>query len=1160
MKKILCLLIILSMIIPTGITVFAEEPWPYVLNTAMPFKPADNYVSLNNPPSFSWPLTSDTAVYDLLICKDPEMKTEYKKVENLDRNVYNFGEMFEVETKYYWQVRFKDEGKTSVWTEPREFIIDSKAVDFTMPQFTQEYIASAIIKTHPRLLTNKAEDLERLQEMTEETHPYIMAKLTTEVNNALKRRIPSDQELIEMWQKGEYGMNGSNYTLYAFDVANVALMYLIKRDDDKVLAAQCLKYVEDMFGRMKEWNKNQEWIPFNSNTDTTEPYFVNAIAYAYDWLYNDMSDTARKAGKQAIENHITNWFYHKGYGGSNTRATMDSLYGKPDASHQWRVRQLSLGALAIYEESQVAKDILTNILPLYAHALPMTRDDGSFDNNPFYYTSSGPMDFEFSESLYSASAGKIDVRNNVAFKSRAYYLTYQWPVGGFQSILGDQNRQTSEAANMYNPSIQGIVASGAYNDIQKGINAWMMKKNGVSKDDYLHGDSIATVFWNNNSGVKYIAPTMLENSKLFNDSGIASLFSDVSDDNKIAMIFRSSEHGSLGHMHPDNNSFFIQALGENLAIDSDYYDAYLSPFDLNWNRKTYAHNTITFDIGEGQPKDDLSAKGHITSFATHANFDIVGGDATKAYKGGLGKFQRDIIYVRPDTYIVIDDLKSRADKESEFEWWINANGNIKVYESGKGLQISKNEAALDVKVAYPENIEAFYLGGNKDAIFVGPDGLSAGTPSKGTPDIESRVYFKTEKTDSTKIVTHMNVHKVRNGQAYVKETVIENVLKLEFEDGTVSYIKLDNSESVTVDGYTFFGTALTVKGDSYLVVDETNLSYNGKLLFEAGMPVSCAFGDNEVSFSSMDNETYAKIYLPNTEKMTLIRDEQRLPLNFDENKYALRAEKQGDFVTFDLYYSTYHIYLNDKPLPGAETDVNVNMTIDGTLIQKTIKGTINGNQIYAEFLPEDKAASYIIGDSNGVSGKQTNPGMMVTVSENSPLILNKKTVTLELTSVEQKSVEVVSDENHDLYETLVGETYLSAVDHSKIVGNPSNVYWDKRGDASIPSRYVELNDYTLQSLNTKGDLVVWTLNVPESGYYDVVMSCSTLSGISAARLLTIGNIAFRGEFLTEVFSDLDSYRFKTKVYLEKGTTDLTLYVTEGGQMIFDWVGLIPSDK
>ncbi len=1153
MKKILCLILALSLILPAGVSVFAanEIEWPYILNTAMPFKPADNYVSLNNPPSFSWPLISDYATYDLRICEDPEMTVEYKKVENLERNVYNFGEMFDVEKKYYWQVRFKDEGKTSVWSDVREFIIDSNAVDFTMPQFTEAYIKDAIIKTHPRLLTNDVKDLEKLQQITDETHPYSMSKLKTNVSNALARGIPTNEYLKEMWEKGEYGGNGKNYYMYAVDVANIALMYLITQEK------QYLDKVEEYLMAMQHWNegnKDQRWIYFDSLTDTTEPYFINSLAYAYDWLYNDLSPEARKAGVKAIENHLNNWY--ENYADGKTKANMRSLYAKPDASHQWRVRQLSLGALAIYEDSQVARDMITHILPLYAHALPMTRDDGSFDNNPFYYTSSGIQDFEFSESLYSASAGKIDVRNNVAFQSRDFYLTYQWPVGGFMSILGDQNRQTAAGATTYSVDILGIVASDAYNDIQKGINAWMLKKNGFSKDDYLQGDFVQTILWNYNQDVEYITPTMLENSKLFNDSGIASLFSDVSDDNKIAMIFRSSEHGSLGHMHPDNNSFFIQALGENLAIDSDYYDAYLSPFDLNWNRKTYAHNSITYDIGEGQPKDDVSAKGHITSFATHANFDIVGGDATQAYKGGLGKYQRDIIYVRPDTYIVIDDLKSRADKESEFEWWINANGKINVYESGKGLQIAKNEAALDVKVAYPENIEAFYSEG-----FVGPDGMSAGLPTKNwTPDNESRVYFKTEKTDSTKIVTHMNVHKVRDGQAYVKETTIDNVLKLEFEDGTISYVKLDNAETVTVDGYTFNGTALTVKGDSYLVVDETNLSYNGKVLFEAGMPVSCAFGENEVSFSSMDNETTAKIYLPNTEKMTLIRDEERLSLNFGENKYTLKADKDGDYVTFNLYYGTYHIYLNDKPLPGAETDVTVNMVIDGVSSTKTVKGTINGNQIYAEFLPEDKDASYIIGKSSGVSGKLTNPGMLVTANADTPMVLNKKNAYVELKRVTQINVSRVEDENHDLYESAVGDSYLSAVDYSKIVGNASNVYWDKRGDASIPSQYVELNDYTLQSLNTKGDLVVWTLNVPESGYYDVVMSCSTLSGQPAARLLTIGDIAFRGRFQTEIFSDLDSYRFKTKVYLEKGKADLTLYVTEGGQMIYDWVGLIPSDK
>ena len=210
-------------------------------------------------------------------------------------------------------------------------------------------------------------------------------------------------------------------------------------------------------------------------------------------------------------------------------------------------------------------------------------------------------------------------------------------------------------------------------------------------------------------------------------------------------------------------------------------------------------------------------------------------------------------------------------------------------------------------------------------------------------------------------------------------------------------------------------------------------------------------------------------------------------------------------------------------------------------------------------MPEDKDASYIIGKSYGVSGKLNNPGMLVSVNEDSPMIINKNNATVELKRVNQINVARIENEDHDTYEKDTGDSYLSAEKFSLAVGNYSVVYWDKRGDPAMPTQYVELNDYNLQSLNTKGDLAVWTLTVPESGYYDVVMSCSTLSGLPAARLITIGNVAFRGRFQTEIFSDLDSYRFKTNVYLEKGTTDLSLYVTEGGQMIFDWVGLVPTD-
>ncbi len=1141
MKKFLCLLLIISMMIPAGITVSAAEvSWGNILDTAMPFRPEHNYVSQNNPPSFSWPLVSDTALYELRICTDKEMQNVAFEKIGIPSNVYNFNVLFETETKYYWAVRFKEGSNYSTWSETREFMIDAGAVDFRMEEFTQEYINSLIdYDKHPRLILN--DDILAQLRSLKGKNTKLMETLKNKTELAMAKDFPSKEEVKAMFDADADGMNGSNYWAYAMDVANVSLMYLVTQDK------KYLNFVEEKLIHMQTWVPKELFV-FNSLSDTTSPYFINAIAYVYDWLYNDMSEEARKAGKKLIENHIVRWYEY--YGGGKTRANMNSLYAKPAASHQWRGRQISLGALAIYEDSQVARDIIANILPLYVNALPMTGDDGSFENNPFYSTSSATQDAEFADALYTATNGVINVRKNVAFQNRDFYLTYQWPVGGFISILGDQNRQTSVTANMYIPTIQAIVAADSYNSIQRGINAWMMKKSGKDKDDYYHTDSIVTAIRNNNADVEYIAPTMLQKAKLFKDAGIASLFSDVTDDNKIAMIFRSSDHGSLGHMHPDNNSFFIQALGENLVIDSDYYDAYLSDFDLNWNRKSYAHNTITYDIGTGQPYDDKSAQGHITDFINFSDFDLVSGDATKAYKGGISKFQRDIIYLRPDTFIVIDDLAARADKESEFEWWINSSGQISLYNEGNGLQAVKNEAALDLMVAYPDNVTAYY---NNE--FQGPDGSSAGPlKNNAATNFENRVYFKTEKTAATKMVTTMNIHKVKDGQAYIKETTIDNIVKLEFEDGTVVYVKTDDAESVTIDGFTFSGRALAVKGNRYMVVRETNLTKDGMLLFEADVPTSCAFGNNEVSLSSQDNEAKAKVYLPGVTALTLIRDEERLPLTVGEQKYTIKPEIDGDYVIFDMYYNSYNIYLNDKPLPGAETIVNFSVIVDGVTTVYPVKGYLNGNQVYAEWAgPTSGKHNYLVVDSYGISGKLINKDRLLAVSEETPLVINKENASITLRTIKTSPVQFVSDDNNNILEKDLASS-VPAIKYSEVIGVPFTKFWTNTQDGAPH------NDTTLQSLNNINDIVTWTLEVPESGYYDLVMSCSTLSGLTAHRLISVGDLAFDATFQTDIFNDLDSYRFDTNVYLEKGETKATLYVTGSGSMIFDWVGLIPADK
>ncbi len=1148
MKKIICLLIVFSLIIPTGISAFAADlEWPYLNDTAMPYSPSDNYRSMNNPPSFRWPMV-EGVTYELKVCTDRELNDVAFSKSGIEFNVYNFNETFETEKRYYWSVRYKQGSKYSVWSDAREFIIDKNAVEYPMPEMTEEYLSSVIKKEHPRLMLND-EKLAYLKSLTPDSKVYTTAYNYTQTFMEKHKNPKTWEEWNTIFTAGEQGTNGSEYTEIATGLANATLMYLITGNKEY------FDFVVEYLEFIKDWDTHEIFI-WDSRTDVVEPVFLSALGFVYDWLYNELSEDLIYDLTTFMQRNLAYWWEYVGM--SSVLPAEKSLYDHIDRSHQWRVRQLCVGVLAIYGEAfdktkynqknDLAKDVLSHIMPLYISGPPMTFEDGTFDNGPFYYQAGGPMDPDFSDCLYSATDGKIDVTKHVAYHNRAYYLTYIWPVGGFMSIIGDNNLQTSISANMYDVSIQHTVTGEGFSDLKRGINAWMMKKNGRDKDDYYHTYSVVSSLRNSNSDVEYITPTMLLNSRHFKDSGIVSLFSSLPDDNKISMVFRSSEKGSKGHMHPDQNMFVIQALGENLAIDSDYYDYHNSPLYLNWNAKTYSHNSVTYDIGEGQPHSDYAATGKILNFVDHSDFALATGDATKAYKGGIDKFKRDIIYIRPDTYIVIDDLKSRPDTASEFEWWLNTLGDIKLYQSGKGVQITKNEAALDVKVAYPENIETYY---NDE--FAGPDGNATEFPSGKTYLGDKHIYFKTEPVTETKMVTYMNVHKVRDGQAYVKETKLKNVLKLEFEDGTIVYVKLDNAESVTVDGYTFNGKAFVVKGNRYMTVDETKVTKGDKVLFEADYPVSCAFGNEEICVSTLESETKIKVYMPQTNKFTLIRDDEVLPINISESQYGITANVEGDYVTLDAYYGTYQLYLNDKLLPGAETDVNVDLTIDGVRTSVTTKGYINGNQVYAEFLPEGIEKSYILGESDGISAKLSNPGRLISASVDSPIILNKKNVTLELTSVSPIEPEKEMAEDHDKYESSLS-SQVAAINYSEVIGNPGTKFWETSVN-NTPH-----NDTTLNGINNKGDLVRWTLDVPESGNYDVVMSCSTLSGLSALRFLTIGNVAFNGLFKTDIFNDLDSYRFKTNVYLEKGTADLTLYVTGGGSMIYDWVGLIPSDK
>jgi len=194
-----------------------------------------------------------------------------------------------------------------------------------------------------------------------------------------------------------------------------------------------------------------------------------------------------------------------------------------------------------------------------------------------------------------------------------------------------------------------------------------------------------------------IEEVSLPNAKLFRGIGWAALHSDIKNPERDNyLVFKSSPFGSVSHQHADQNSFCILSGGKALAIASGYYGpAYGMPHHALWTRQTKANNCILVD-GEGQADRDFKATGRIVDFRDEGRYAYVSGDATPAYKGKLSQFIRHILFIRPDVFIIYDDLK--ADRPVAFSWLLHSLERPKIDVEKRIINIQRKNAHLQARL------------------------------------------------------------------------------------------------------------------------------------------------------------------------------------------------------------------------------------------------------------------------------------------------------------------------------------------------------------------------------------------------------------------------------------------------------------------------------
>ncbi|MCD4825099.1 MAG: heparinase II/III family protein [Phycisphaerae bacterium] len=143
--------------------------------------------------------------------------------------------------------------------------------------------------------------------------------------------------------------------------------------------------------------------------------------------------------------------------------------------------------------------------------------------------------------------------------------------------------------------------------------------------------------------------------------------------------------------HHDLGTFSLSANGEKLIVDSGS-TGYGSRVYRTYSRWTQGHNVVMVD--------DVKQKrtnGKVSAFVKSAAYAYTAIDLAAAYPGLIDKWRRHVLYLSPDYYVMIDEL--RSDQPHKYEWLCHPQGTFK--SDGEDIVLTTNNANLLIKMAEP---------------------------------------------------------------------------------------------------------------------------------------------------------------------------------------------------------------------------------------------------------------------------------------------------------------------------------------------------------------------------------------------------------------------------------------------------------------------------
>ncbi|NQX58074.1 DUF4962 domain-containing protein [Paenibacillus qinlingensis] len=1104
----------------------AASSWPSAVLTGLntPFAPEDRLVTTQNPPDFRWPSVPGADQYDLQVSQTPTVTNVVYENDALDVNYYNFPHLFETGT-WYWRVRYHTpSGGWSDWSQIRRFRIDADYVPFIVPSV--DTLLSQVGSQHPRIWT-KPETLESFRSIAQTSgKAFYEAKLAWALTN-VSTALPKEPTTVDR----AYSDSVVN------EMMDMAFVYLISNNE--TVGKRAIDRLKDI----AKWNTSG--VTSYASHDQIHRYITYKSAMAYDWLYGLMNQDDRNKVKAMVLTRTKTMV--------DALTTQHPIPKNPFDSHGWTAYgYIGIIATAMLHDLDDAESWFRSVVPSYMNLMPpWGGENGGWAQGTGYWQWSSLFGKEFMDVLLAATG--FNLYEKAYSRNEGLYPLYAFPKGSPKGIFGDGSEDSPGGPNVSN-----------YNRLAQ-----------MYKDPHLKwaAQAVGTGMYPDLSNYFYGAPDVhakppvdMPDSRWFQDIGLVAMHEKLYDPDSVSLYFKSSPFGSFNHSHADQNSFIINAFGEPLAIESGFYDDYDTDHDKYYAKQTLASNAITVDGKYGQPVNSIDADGKVVGFVTHPDFDAVSGDASVAYATALSKADRSIIYIRPNMFVVIDNLQSKKAEGNEFEWRLHAEDDLTLDADQAGATILKGEAALKVRFHAPQQLRTEY-----EEQFLGIGGMELQPTKAFSGEQQKHAAFITPKTVKATFVSTLEAYKRDSAPQNVISENHGDYLKLTFADGTIVYVRMTDTAGEIVAGQIRFnGSAIAVKDNSILLIDGTKVVKDGITLIESDQKATIAYGRDRLSVSSL-SDTQVRIHAPGINKLVNGSNGKEIPRGGSAPEArALRGvywDSDGNDLLVHAESGQRDFKLNQAPVPSPLPDVSLPVIIDGvssTVTLQAYSDTLGAPVAWGNLSNSpglyvvEEAPSALFFEQHGRRESIYLEANAAVILEGNPGLLRLRKVQTNAPAVAELWTDPDSKRNTLYMQSLEAESFAAS-------GGKS---FSKYANRPFLSGGIGLGAW-----EQPGQWAKWTIQVPRSGKYDLVMkyvAWDPPAGKVTGRLAMIGNKPYYLEAPTtydatgtpdwgrtpEVWKGL---RVKTGQQLEAGPVDVTMWLT-GGPMNLDWIALMENQS